>query len=159
MPTDLVAPGDYDGDGKYDMAIQRPGATANSQSVFWILRSSDLGASTVAWGLTNDLVVPGDYDGDGKTDIAVVREGATPTTNLTWYILRSSDANFEAFVFGDTGTDITAQNDYDGDGKCDAAIWRDPTGDFWIRRSSDGVWSATHWGQASDLPVAVFDMH
>jgi hypothetical protein len=127
--------------------------------VFWILRSSDLGAGVVSFGVTNDVVVPGDYDGDGKTDLAVVREGPTPDTNLTWYILRSSDAGFSIYTFGVTGADITAQADYDGDGKTDIAIWREPTGDFWIQRSSDGAWTTTHWGQPSDQPIAVFDMH
>src|SRR5207253_9445971 len=89
--TDFSAPGDYDGDGKFDYAVQRPGGTPTSQSTFYILRSADGGLTVTAWGVSNDLVVPGDYDGDGKTDIAVVREGSTANSNLVWYILQSSN--------------------------------------------------------------------
>ena len=159
LSTDFPAPGDYDGDGKFDFAVQRPGATAGAQGVFYIFRSSDLGASIVPFGLSNDLVVPGDYDGDNKTDIAVVREGSTPTAPLVWYILRSSDGGLTAVGFGDTVTDITAQNDYDGDGKADLAIWRNSTGQFWVLQSTNGVYTAVQWGLPNDFPVAGYDTH
>ncbi|HEV8590859.1 MAG TPA: VCBS repeat-containing protein, partial [Pyrinomonadaceae bacterium] len=150
--------GDYDGDGKYDFAVQRPGANASAQATFYILQTT-AGLSQVNWGLSNDLVVPGDYDGDGKTDIAVVREGATPTANLVWYVLQSSNSSLFAVAFGDTGTDLNAQNDYDGDGKADVAIWRNSTGTFWYRSSSSGAYLATQWGTANDFPVAAYDTH
>jgi spore coat protein A len=72
-------PGDYDGDGKTDVALYRDGT-------WYISRSSANGqGQVVTWGgLTQDIPVPGDYDGDGKTDIAVYRDGM-------WFILRSSD--------------------------------------------------------------------
>jgi hypothetical protein len=160
LQTDFTAPGDYDGDGKFDIGIQRPGATATSQSVFYIQRSSDGGYDVVSWGLSNDLVVPGDYDGDGKTDIAVVREGATPTSNLTWYIRRSSDGGLIASIFGITSSDLNAQNDYDGDGKTDIAIWRNSTGTFYILSSTGGgSTSVVSWGSPSDFPVASYDTH
>jgi hypothetical protein len=160
LSTDFTAPGDYDGDGKFDLGIQRPGATPTSQATFYILRSTDQGASVVSWGFSNDLVVPGDYDGDGKTDIAVVREGATPTSNLTWYILKSSDGSLIATNFGITGTDLDAQNDYDGDGKCDIAIWRNSDGNFYILGSAGtGNITIIHWGAANDFPVASYDTH
>src|SRR6185369_13793551 len=104
--TDYAAPGDYDGDLKFDFAVQRPGAGPADQSLFYILNSGTGGVSVTAWGLTNDIIAPGDYDGDGKTDIAVVREGSTPTSNLVWYILKSSDGSLFATTFGLTGSDL-----------------------------------------------------
>ena len=109
--------------------------------------------------MSNDLVVPGDYDGDGKTDPAVVREGATPTSNLVWYYLKSTDGTLGAVSFGITGSDLTAQNDYDGDGKCDVAVWRDSDGSFYILRSSNNTLSVVQWGTANDFPVAAYDTH
>jgi hypothetical protein len=44
--------------------------------------------------------------------------------------------------------------DYDGDGKSDAAIFRD--GQWWLLQSTSGV-AVQHFGQAGDKPVeAVF---
>ncbi|MEZ5427175.1 MAG: VCBS repeat-containing protein [Pyrinomonadaceae bacterium] len=160
VSTDFTAPGDYDGDGQFDFAIQRPGATAADQATFFIQRSSDSGFTITQFGLSNDLVVPGDYDGDGKTDIAVVREGqANVPNNLIWFILRSSDGGFVANTFGLIASDLNVQNDYDGDGKTDIAVWRDTDGSFYILRSSDGVLNVIQWGAASDFPVASYDTH
>ena len=64
----MPVPGDYDGDGKTDIAVWRP-ADGN----WYILRSSDGGWSGTQWGAPGDMPVPGDFDGDGKTDIAVWR--------------------------------------------------------------------------------------
>ena len=50
--TDLNAQGDYDGDGKTDLAIWR-----NSDGKFYVLRSTDLGMTVVNWGLPNDFPV------------------------------------------------------------------------------------------------------
>jgi len=162
LATDFTAPGDYDGDGKYDLAVQRPGATPTAQSTFIIQRTLDNVTSFIPFGFKDDLVVPGDYDGDGKTDIAVVREGSTPTSNLVWYIQKSSDGGLIARFFGLTGSDLNVQNDYDGDGKTDIAVWRDTNGTYYVLRSSDnfnGDPTITQWGSPNDFPVASYDTH
>jgi len=159
LAGDYVAPGDYDGDKKFDIAVQRPGTTATAQAVFYILKSGDRSVQSTPWGLSNDLIVPGDYDGDGKTDIAVVREGTTLTSNLIWYILKSSNNSLQATSFGITGTDLNVQNDYDGDGKTDVAVWRDTNGTFYVLRSTDGGLTSVQWGSPSDLPIAGYDTH
>ena len=156
--TDFTSPGDYDGDGKFDISIQRPGTSPSDAAYFWTLGSSG-GVQVVQWGRGSDLVVPGDYDGDGKTDYAIVREGATPADTLTWWILKSSGGGALVYNFGNTGTDYPVQNDYDGDGKTDPAIWRDPDGNWWVLQSTNSSQTVTQWGSPSDYPIQTYDTH
>ncbi len=52
MATDLPVPGDYDGDGKQDIAIWR-----SSSGTFYVRRSSDGGIVGVAFGVSGDYPV------------------------------------------------------------------------------------------------------
>ncbi len=159
LSTDFTAPGDYDGDGKFDLAVQRPSAN-NGQAIFYIQRSSNNALDAIFWGNSNDTIVPGDYDGDGKTDVAIVQEGATLNSPLIWGILRSSNGTADVSGFGLTGSDLNTQNDYDGDGKCDIAVWRDSNGVFYYRSSANGnALTSVTWGSPNDFPVASYDSH
>jgi hypothetical protein len=130
---------DTDADGKNDIGIYRDGN-------WYILRSSDGGATTVGWGgLAEDTPVPADYDGDGKVDIAVYRNG-------TWFIIRSSNGGVTAVGWGGLVQDTPVPADYDGDRKVDIAVYRNGT--WFIIRSSDGGVTTVGWGGlAQDIPV------
>jgi len=92
-----VLTGDYDGDGKADVAIW--------QGNLWLwIRSSDNKLEGVRFGhIPGDMPLPGDYDGDGKTDPAVYRRSFPQSY---FYILQSRDG-FKAVQWGNNedGTD------------------------------------------------------
>ena len=134
--------GDYDGDGKADIGVFRPGTGG------WYSISSSTGvAAGRLWGNLGDAPVPADYDGDHQTDLAVFRPSGG-----AWYIVRSSTGAAIGHVWGNAG-DVPVPADYDGDGKADIAVFRPSTGGWYIVRSSTGVAVGSVWGNAADLPV------
>ena len=133
--------GDFDGDGKSDLAVWAP------STGIWQIQHSSGTLQTQQWGEPGDIPVPADYDGDGKTDLAVWR----PRTG-TWYVIHSSDGSAHQQQWGQSG-DIPAPGDYDGDGKADFAVWRPGNSTWFIMHSSTGATSAQPWGQQGDLPV------
>jgi subtilisin-like proprotein convertase family protein len=159
---DFPAPGDYDGDGSFDFAIQRN--AGGGQAAFWMnyaAAAPGVLSRYSIFGTPTDVIVPGDYDGDGKTDVAVIRGigGA-----INWFYEPSTALNtFLGGPFGISGSDTVAQGDYDGDGKTDFAVWRpnlDPTNNFfYARKSTDGSLLANEWGQNGDYPVANYNTH
>ena len=130
---------DFDSDGRSDITVYRDG-------IWFILRSSDSGQTTVGWGgLPQDIPVPADYDGDGEADIVVYRDG-------NWFIKRSSDGGVTVIGWGGLLADKPVPGDYDGDGKADVAVYRGGT--WFIIRSSDGGFTVTGWGGlAQDISV------
>ena len=154
--------GDFDGDGKNDVCVQRtdPGSPGHGQ--FVLVRSSDNVAEFIGWGLSSDFLIPGDYDGDGKTDICVRR---TVGSNRFYYVLTRTGATI-AVQWGLTG-DVSVPGDYDGDGRTDFAVWRGSTTPgasvFYILQSGTGSLRAVSFGQCPtgncDYPVASWPVH
>ena len=118
---------DYDGDGRRDPAVWRPGTGE------W----HRLGGSPIRYGIAGDIPVAADFGGDGKTDIAVWR----PSTGR-WYIrgVRSTTYGIK--------NDQPVQADYDGDGRSEVAIWRPSTGRWYVQGRP-----SVAYGVAGDIPV------
>jgi hypothetical protein len=157
---DNPIPGDYDGDGKFDLAVYRFGqAPANN---YIVKRSSDGIITFQQFGNFNsDYILPGDYDGDGKYDMAVARTGGTPTSPMVWWITNSSTNTVRVQQWGIT-SDLPVQGDYDGDARTDIAVYRrgattTANSTFWVFRSFDNTAQNTVWGLQPDFPVASFD--
>lgn len=167
VPDAGVLNGDYDGDGRSDLAVFRPvnglwalkgisrfyfgqglalpvsgDYNGNGTADPAVFRSSDgfwaiRNLTRVYFGAAGDLPVPGDYDGDGKADIAVFR----PASGL-WLI-----RGLSRFYFG-SGADTPVPGDYSGDGLTQAAVFRPLTGRWSVRGGG------THFfGQAGDVPL------
>jgi subtilisin-like proprotein convertase family protein len=100
-PTDVILPGDYDGDGKTDYCVIR----SIGGAIGWFYEPSTALNTFIGgpFGISaTDFPATGDYDGDGKTDFAVWRPDVTPSNNF-FYVRRSADGTLLANEWGQNG--------------------------------------------------------
>ncbi len=127
-PTDRFFYGDFNGDGKTDLAALREDGGKMSCDVFV---SNGSALSPVSWAvrsgsfLYTDKWFKGDFDGDGRTDLArAYHDGAD--RNIDLYFTR--DSGFAAPLPGGTvsggfhADEVWLTGDFNGDGKTDIAV-------------------------------------
>ena len=143
LPGDKLAPADYDGDGKTDVAIWREG-----ESNFYILNSATSTLRLNNFGLPGDILTVGDWDGDGRADLSTYRNAAQSTFYYRGS-LNNPSGNISFLPWGTAG-DNPQRGDFDGDGKQDAAVFRPSNATWYIRNSSNGSITYDTWGIATD---------
>ncbi|NLB54555.1 MAG: VCBS repeat-containing protein [Lentisphaerae bacterium] len=141
-----LVPGDYNGDGKTDIAIFNKTASSTADDG-WYAKTTDgrVLAWNIRWSSDSAIPVPGDYDGDGKTDIAVY-----DLATGIWYVQTSQGEEF-ALAFG-WAEALPVQGDYDGDGRTDFGVYHPATGNWYIW-TWRGAYYITQFGWAEAEPV------
>jgi hypothetical protein len=138
--SDVIVPGDWNGDGTTEVGIYRP-----SNMTWYTSTNPAINYGAFQWGAVGDIPVPGQYDADNKTDIAVFRP-----SNGNWYI-RKSTGGTEVRNWGQN-LDKPIAADVDGDGKTDLVQYRESSLTFFIQKSSGGTVTQS-WGQLGDKIV------
>lgn len=93
LKDDRVVPGDYDGDGKTDIAVARGFNISPGSTTWYIHYSSGIPDDATVFGSGFNFA-QGDYDGDGATDIAYFMTPGNPDEVGFWYL--ASGSNREA---------------------------------------------------------------
>lgn len=125
--SDLPVLGDFDGDGRDDLATYRPSA---GEWRIWTALSGFSAPIMAVWGMAGDLPMPEDYDGDRATDIAFYR----PSTG-SWHVWLSRTQRHFVQQWGDS-EDRPVSLDHDGDGKADLALIRDGAYEILLSRTN-----------------------
>ena len=129
-PTDLAL-GDFNGDGRADMAVSHRGQSGVS-AIISILLDDGAGGFTVATPISYfpasvlNRVVAADFNKDGKTDVAVIGTISQPFSHVISISLSNGDGTFAAPTnvtgfFGQDPWDI-AVGEFNSDGNLDLVV-------------------------------------
>lgn len=142
---------DLDNDGKVDR-VQATSFISNSHIMLHDITSFTL--------LKQVCTQPGeprivDYDRSNSTDWSFWDPATGDWSRRTLATQEGPPTSLETVNWG-LGSlgDIPAPGDFDGDGITDRAVYRDSTGYWYIRRSSDLNWFVFKFGLPGDKPVA-----
>jgi hypothetical protein len=132
--------GDFDGDGKSDMA----GYVGGSNGIWDVCLSTGAAFSCNGWqghagGPENNAI--GDFNGDGRNDMAGYMSGGN------WHVCLSTGAGFNCSVWAghSGGPTNNVKEDFDGDGRTDMAGYSSE-GNWWhVCLSTGNGFSCSAW--------------
>jgi len=147
-----VAVGDFNGDGKPDLAV----ASGFTNNVSILLGNGDgtfAAAVNYAVGSNSQSITVGDFNGDGKPDLAVTNFG----TNNVSILLGNGDGTFAAAVNYAAGVApySVAVGDFNGDGKPDLVVANVGGNVSVLLGNGDGTFAAAVSYAAGAVPVFV----
>jgi hypothetical protein len=163
IDNELPAVGDFNGDGKDDIAVFTRGSTGD---VFVALSDgTKFTGNSVQWhdnfAYNNEVPAVGDFNGDGKDDLAVFTRGSIGDV----YVALSDGTKFtgngvrwhDNFAYND---EIPGVGDFNGDGKADVVVFtRGSIADVYVSLSDgtkftgNGVQWHDNFAYNSEVPV------
>jgi subtilisin-like proprotein convertase family protein len=149
---DPTVVGDYNNDGKADLAVYRAGVSAGQPSTWYYRTVAQGPVAVVQWGLNGDSPAPGDYDGNGSNDFCVQRNSGG---GGEFWLALNGPGTVSVTPFG-VASDIVVPGDYDGDAKTDLAVARSSGGSiiwYWRPSGGGGDQAVGFGAAATDFPT------
>jgi FG-GAP-like repeat len=138
--TNFLAVGDFNADGKVDIALAANSGTSAPGSVGVLLGKGDgtFQAAVTSTGVSNPVgMAAGDFNGDGKLDLLV----SDSTTGQTFLLAGKGNGTFQTPTAATSIAGLLATADVNGDGKPDAIIVTDPLVAVFLGKG-DGTFTA-----------------
>jgi hypothetical protein len=157
---DVPLVGDWNGDGRSDVGLWRPGSALffldRNQNLKWDGTVVD---NLYAFGASGDRPLVGDWSGSGRSKIGVWR-----SSNATFYLDRNGNGRWDGGAgdlqqaFG-AGSDTPLLGDWNGAGRTLIGVWRSSNANFYLDRNGNGRWDGgtldvQGWfGSSTDTPL------
>jgi len=141
--------GDFNGDGRDDLAAFTRGSTAD---VYVALSTGSSFAPTVTkwhdwFAAYSETPAVGDFNGDGRDDIATFTGGSSADVYValsTGYSFSGTGAKWHDWFAA--GTEVPAVGDFNGDGRDDIVTFtRGSTADVYVALSTGSAFSGSAW--------------
>jgi FG-GAP-like repeat len=134
--------GDFNGDGKVDIAAA--GYTANANGPVGVMLGhgdGTFGAAVTSAGVNSPTgIVTADFNGDGKLDLVVGGVDVTSSAEQTYILFGKGDGTFQAPTVVAPGYGSLSERDFNGDGKADLIIWASPFNEVYVG-NGDGTFT------------------
>jgi ELWxxDGT repeat protein len=130
LTGDIAVPGDYDGDGRFDLAVYRPSNGNFYLGLLKVTKQPDgsyvatIRATETIASRPNAQPVTADFNGDGRADYGVYDISSTGVGVWNIILNIASGARPLSLVAYGSGSDIPVSGDFNGDGRSDLVVYR-----------------------------------